>query len=182
MIITCTACDKKFVVPDNAIPASGRTVQCSSCSNQWKQFPIKIEQAPIKTKQTPIQTKTIAIQKKSKKKKASTPAPYSKEYMEQKWGTTIKNYTKEKGLSKKTKALPKTNKSQKQKSNRTSGKIGFGFFNYIITISVFSIFLIGILNFERSRLSRKFPFLEPYINNFFETLENFQIFILDFFR
>ena len=100
MIITCTACDKKFVVPDNAIPASGRTVQCSSCSNQWKQFPIKIEQAPIKTKQAPIQTKTIPIQKKSKKKKASTPAPYSKEYMEQKWGSTIQNYAKEKGLSK----------------------------------------------------------------------------------
>ena len=87
-----------------------------------------------------------------------------------------------KRVIKKIKTLPKTNKSQKQKSSRTIEKTGFGFFNYIITISVFSIFLIGILNFERSRLSRKFPFLEPYINNFFETLENFQIFILDLFR
>ena len=87
MIITCTACDKKFVVPDNAIPASGRTVQCSSCSNQWKQFPIEIEQAPIKTKQTPIQTKTIAIQKIKKEKSINTCSIFKRVY-----GTKMGNY------------------------------------------------------------------------------------------
>ena len=29
----------KFVVPDNAIKASGRMVQYGSCGNKWKQFP-----------------------------------------------------------------------------------------------------------------------------------------------
>jgi len=40
MILTCNSCGKKFVVPDSAITASGRTVQCGSCGNKWKQFPI----------------------------------------------------------------------------------------------------------------------------------------------
>ena len=39
MILTCNSCGKKFVVPDNAITASGRMVQCGSCGNKWKQFP-----------------------------------------------------------------------------------------------------------------------------------------------
>ena len=41
MILSCNSCEKKFVVPDNAIGVSGRLVQCSSCGNKWKQFPIK---------------------------------------------------------------------------------------------------------------------------------------------
>ena len=41
MIIQCKACNKSFNVPDNAITASGRLVQCSSCGNKWTQFPIK---------------------------------------------------------------------------------------------------------------------------------------------
>jgi predicted Zn finger-like uncharacterized protein len=41
MILSCNSCEKKFVVPDQAITANGRTVQCGSCGNKWKQFPIK---------------------------------------------------------------------------------------------------------------------------------------------
>ena len=41
MILSCNSCEKKFVVPDNAIGISGRLVQCSACGNKWKQFPIK---------------------------------------------------------------------------------------------------------------------------------------------
>ena len=40
MILTCNSCNKKFVVPDSAITASGRMVQCGSCGNKWKQFPL----------------------------------------------------------------------------------------------------------------------------------------------
>ena len=50
MILTCNSCNKKFVVPDNAITASGRTVQCGSCGNKWKQFPLnKIKDTQINT-------------------------------------------------------------------------------------------------------------------------------------
>ena len=40
MILTCNSCQKKFVVPDQAITSTGRVVQCGSCGNKWKQFPI----------------------------------------------------------------------------------------------------------------------------------------------
>ena len=40
MILSCNSCGKKFVVPDSAITASGRMVQCGSCGNKWKQFPL----------------------------------------------------------------------------------------------------------------------------------------------
>ena len=43
MILSCNSCGKKFVVPDKAITENGRLVQCGSCGNKWKQFPIKNE-------------------------------------------------------------------------------------------------------------------------------------------
>jgi len=176
MIIECNACEKKFNVPDSAIMSSGRLVQCSSCGNKWTQYPTKTK----KNINPAFLPKKTQAKKPSKKKGGAE--PYSKEYMKQKWGTSIQNYALDKGLSKKIKKTPPQQKVQKQKSIKKLEKPGFGFFNYLITISVFSLFFIGILNFERSRLSRKFPFLEPYIDHFFETIENFKIFILDFYK
>ena len=178
MIITCTECKKRFEVPDNAIPAEGRIVQCSSCSNEWKQFPIKKPEIVNKTTVSSPKKTTQPVKKKTVKK-SKGPVPYSKEYMQQKWGGTVQSYAVEKGLSKSPK---KISKPQKRKGVKEMEKPGFGFFNYIIIFFVLSTFLIGILNFERSRLSRKFPFLEPYIDHFFESLEIFKILILDFFR
>ena len=40
MILSCNSCEKKFVVPDQAISVAGRLVQCSACGNKWKQFPV----------------------------------------------------------------------------------------------------------------------------------------------
>ena len=40
MILTCNCGEKKFTLPDNSIPASGRLVQCGFCGLKWKQFPI----------------------------------------------------------------------------------------------------------------------------------------------
>ena len=171
MIIQCATCKKKFDVPASAITASGRLVQCSSCGNKWTQYPIKLKK----------EIKQPTILKKPKKKK-TTPIPYSAEYMKQKWGTTVQSYAKNNQLISAVKKDSSIKKAKKKKVYKTNEKPSFGFFNYIITLSIFSIFLVGILNFERSRLSRKFPFLEPYINHFFETLENFKIFILDFYN
>ena len=180
MIIQCKSCDKKFNVPDSAITAAGRLVQCSSCGNQWTQYPLKTKPRPIKLVSTPVKVKP-----KKKVDKRKGPVPYSKEYMQQKWGTSVQSYAVQKGLSKSPKALPKAKtpkKIQKQKSTQVTERPGFGFFNYIITYSVIFIFLVGILKFERGRLGRKFPALEPYIDHFFESLEIFKILILDFFR
>ena len=177
MIIECAACQKKFSVPDTTITAEGRLVQCSSCGNKWTQYPLKAKKDAAKV--TSI-SRNISVKKAPKKK--TGPLPYSKEYMKQKWGTTIQNYAVETNLSKKVKKIKIEKKSQKQKSIKKIEKPGFGFFNYIITISVLSIFFIGILKFEQSRLSRKFPFLEQYLNHFFETIENFKIIVLDLYN
>ena len=176
MIIQCTSCEKKFNVPDSAITAAGRLVQCSSCGNKWTQYPLKAKPRPIKPVSTPVKTKP---KKKVDKKKG--PVPYSKEYMQQKWGTSVQNYAVDKGLSKKIKKSPKP-KKQKEKSIQVIEKPGFGFFSYIITLTISIIAIIGTLNLTQGIIISNFPFLEPYISHFFETINNFKIFILDFYR
>ena len=39
MILTCPACDTKYVVKDGAIPPAGRQVRCAACKNAWHQDP-----------------------------------------------------------------------------------------------------------------------------------------------
>ena len=176
MIITCAKCEKRFVVPDNAIPAEGRTVQCSTCSNKWKQLPVEESESPIKAQ--PISVK----KKRTKKRKMS--APYSKNYMKQKWGVAVQDYAQKKGLTK---------EPTRKKSPEDVKGSGFSFFYSIFIISIILLSFIGVLKFAESIIVTQFPFLEPYIsyffdvlNNFvdhlFETLDNFKIFILDFYR
>ena len=176
MIITCTKCEKRFVVPDNAIPAEGRTVQCSACSNKWKQLPIKEGKSPVKAQ--PISVK------KKKTKKRKMPAPYSKDYMKQKWDVTVQDYAQKEGLTK---------KPTRKKSPKDVGGSSFGFFYYIVVTLIIFVSFIGVLKLAESTIIMQFPFLESYIdyffeilNNFadrlFETLDNFKIFISDFFR
>jgi len=176
MIITCTKCEKRFVVPDNAIPTEGRTVQCSACSNRWKQL-------PIKESESPVEAKPISVKKKRTKKR-KIPTPYSKDYMKQKWNMTVQDYAQKEGLTKKP--------TRKKPFKDVKGS-GFGFFSYIIIISIILLSFIGALKLTESTIVTQFPFLEPYINYFFdvlnnfldhlfETLDNFKIFILDFYR
>ena len=67
MILSCNSCEKKFVVPDQAITAAGRTVQCGSCGNKWKQYPVKKEVNEI-TPTKKIDNKKISKKTKIKKK------------------------------------------------------------------------------------------------------------------
>ena len=74
MILSCNSCEKKFVVPDNAIGVSGRLVQCSSCGNKWKQFPIKSDKnlkeiTPKKASQVTKKHLNLLGQKKRKQRK-----------------------------------------------------------------------------------------------------------------
>ena len=106
MILDCQCGEKKFVVPDNAIPAAGRLVQCSYCGNKWTQFPItkKVTKEPINflakkeviEKPAKVQPKiqnekifSTPIKKKKMVKKRSGPSIYSKEYLEKKHGISI---------------------------------------------------------------------------------------------
>ena len=42
MILTCPACDTKYVVKDGAIPPAGRQVRCASCKHSWHQGPDEV--------------------------------------------------------------------------------------------------------------------------------------------
>ena len=85
MILECKSCEKKFIVPDNAITSGGRLVQCSSCGNKWTQFPIKKRaENKSKTSVVKIQEKKAfypTVKKKKKIKKKVGPSIYSKEYL-----------------------------------------------------------------------------------------------------
>jgi predicted Zn finger-like uncharacterized protein len=37
MILSCPACDTKYVIKDNAIPLGGRQVRCAACKHSWHQ-------------------------------------------------------------------------------------------------------------------------------------------------
>lgn len=39
MRLACPKCDARYEVPEDAIPASGRDVQCSNCGHAWFQMP-----------------------------------------------------------------------------------------------------------------------------------------------
>ncbi|SFA90395.1 MJ0042 family finger-like domain-containing protein [Poseidonocella pacifica] len=43
MRLTCPNCGAEYEVPEEAIPLSGRDVQCSNCSTQWFQLPAEFE-------------------------------------------------------------------------------------------------------------------------------------------
>ena len=116
MIIQCSSCDKKFNVPDSAITTAGRLVQCSACGNKWTQYPLKTKPTPTK----PISTSAKGRPKK-KMDKGKGPVPYSKEYMQQKWGTSVQSYAVQKGLSEKTRTIPK-GKNHRNKSLLKSQK------------------------------------------------------------
>jgi predicted Zn finger-like uncharacterized protein len=154
MILSCNSCEKKFVVPDNAIGISGRLVQCSACGNKWKQFPIKSNlEKDASNKKINIEKKQKSINTKKKRvRKEREINLYSPEYLAKKHGISL-NKT----------VVKKTSIDQ---------KISFGFYNLLIVFLVISISLIKGLHFFQEFIVQKLPFAEFYLNYFFESLKN----------
>ena len=165
MIITCNCGEKKFTLPDNSIPVSGRLVQCGFCGLKWKQFPVgevKNTQTvsrpqKIVSKPQPVQQK---IQKSKKVKKTVSKKPreislYSPEYLAKKHGIKINDTQTEKKISKK-----------------ESQKVSFGFYNSLIVFIFFVIAFSRILYFSQSFIITYFPISEFYLKYFFESIRN----------
>ena len=165
MIIQCKSCQKSFNVPDNAIGEKGRLVQCSSCGNKWNQLPVKIEKVDnIVKKETPKITKQKNKKKVIKKRKG--PTLYSEEYLKIKHGILLdKNKLK--------------NKKEIRK-NKEEFDSGFGFYKNVLFLLIFIIFFTGVLNLSKEIIIFNYPFLETYINYFYDTLNIFKTVILDF--
>ena len=165
MILSCNSCGKKFVVPDSAITASGRMVQCGSCGNKWRQFPIgKVEKTqPISRPKREIsrsQTVQQKIQKTKKVKKTATKKPreislYSPEYLAKKHGIKIDG----------SQTIKKVSKKEKE-------KISFGFYNSLIVFIFLVIALSRILYFSQEFIVSNIPESEYYLNYFFESIRN----------
>ena len=165
MIITCNCGEKKFTLPDNSIPASGRLVQCGFCGLKWKQFPVvEIIKTPsiarpknVVSRPQPVQQK---IQKTKKVKKTAPKKPreislYSPEYLAKKHGIKLDD--------------PKPKKIINQNKK---GDISFGFYNSLILFIFLTISISRILYFSQDYIVSLFPFTEFYLNYFFESIRN----------
>jgi predicted Zn finger-like uncharacterized protein len=155
MILSCNSCEKKFVVPDQAVTAAGRMVQCGSCGNKWKQFPVKNEvndNAPVKKIDNKKISKKSRIKKKPVKKTRDINL-YSPEYLAKKHGITLDDvYSDNKSISNK--------------------KVSFGFYNSLILFIVLIIALSKSLYFFQDFIVLNLPFTEFYLNYFFENIRN----------
>ena len=165
MILTCNSCGKKFVVPERAITASGRMVQCGSCGNKWKQFPlVEVENtqsiARPKKKASRPQPAQQKIQKPRKVKKTAPKKPreislYSPEYLAKKHGIKINDAQTEKKISKQEKE-----------------KVSFGFYNYLILFIFFTISISRIIYFAQDLIIASLPVSEFYLKSYFESIRN----------
>jgi predicted Zn finger-like uncharacterized protein len=157
MILNCNSCEKKFVVPDQAITASGRTVQCGSCGNKWKQYPIDVSiKKPViinNKLKTKIKSGTSKISKpKKKREKIKREIDlYSPEYLAKKHGISLNNLNED---------------------AKKNVKVSFGFYNSLIIIFVFLIALSKGLHFFQDFIIQVFPFTEFYLSYFFESIRN----------
>ena len=159
MIIICNSCEKKFVVPDKAITLEGRVVQCGSCGNKWRQFPLKKEiGGKIKKIDTEKTVYKPQINKKRpiRKKKKREIDLYSPEYLAKKHGIN---------LDANTNILKSKNGKIKEAS--------FGFYAHLLILFVFLIFLLKLIYFFQDKLIGLFPFAEIYLNILFEIITNF---------
>ena len=165
MIITCNCGEKKFTLPDNSIPATGRMVQCGFCGLKWKQFPVgEVEKTQSIARPKKVVPRSQPVQQKiQKSKKVKKTAPkktreislYSPEYLAKKHGIEISDV-----------------KPEKISNQNKKDKVSFGFYNSLILFIFLIISISRILYFAQDFIVTIFPISEFYLNYFFESVRN----------
>ena len=163
MIITCPKCNKKFKIDNSLIPDEGRDLQCVSCNHVWL-YKIKEENSKIlklkeETDINDIKTKV----NKNNEEIVENKNPISK------IETELNNQKKEKNI-------------EKQKETKISKNIentGNKFFSYLIVFIISFVALVILLDTLKNPLINVFPGLEIILFNFFETLQDIKLFIID---
>ena len=154
MIITCINCLKKFEVSSELIPDQGRTIQCGSCNHVWF-FNKNYLKEEINQPTAKIESESVAI--------SDVNIFDAKD--------TLSNNNDEVEL-----------KVNKKKIINDNYRPSFGFSNFLSIILVLIITFIAsliIIDTFKTPLFNIFPDLENLLFNFFETLKDLQLFIID---
>ena len=181
MIIQCKSCEKKFLVPENAIPKEGMEVQCGVCSNTWFEKPkIKKKEKPkLKSeKVTQVKTETASDGKKYK-------------FLGKQWALVLPSgkvgrLAKSDIAKELDKKIGKSiDPSMESMSITTSEKDekdqGIGFLTSIFIILIGAISTIGVLETFKNELVVYWPELEFYLEYVYETLKNIRLILRDLF-
>jgi len=200
MIIQCRNCSRKFSVKDEDIPKEGRMVQCSNCSQKWFQAPIKI-QSSIKSDIDENVSKTQF--------EASDGRTYK--FMGSQWAELLRSgktglvakrtiaaeLHRLAGIAKPKKSRKRVKKteeveiesiskiidpSSEQIDSDDQQKKGFGFFGYIILLTIITLSIIGILKTFQNELIMYFPEIEYIFDkgeNIFESMGYIITMIID---
>ena len=191
MIIQCENCSKKFQVKDDDIPKEGRMVQCSNCSQEWFQNPVKIQSST-----TPDTDKKVS----KMEFEASDGRIYR--FMGSQWAEVLRS-GKTGLLAKRTIGAelnrragivkPKTSRKRMKKPTEmeieniskiidpSSEQIdsdnqqitGLGLFGYTILLTIITLSIIGVLKTFQNELIMYFPEVEFIFDkgeNIFESM------------
>ena len=191
MIIQCEGCLGKFQVKDEDIPKEGRMVQCSNCSQEWFQNPVKIQSST-----TPDTDKKVS----KMEFEASDGRVYR--FMGRQWAEVLRSdkigllakrtigaeLNRRAGIAKPKKSRKRVKKneeieiesiskiinpSSEQLDSDHQQKEGLGFFGYIILLTIITLSIIGILKTFQNELIMYFPEVEFIFDkgeNIFESM------------
>ena len=187
MIIQCKSCEKKFLVPENAIPKEGMEVQCGVCSNTWFQKPeIKKKSKPKSKKITQEKIETASD---GKIETASDGKKYK--FLGKQWalvlpsgkaGRLAKNEISKELDEKIGRSIdPSIESMSIATSEKDEKNQGIGFLTSIFIILIGVIFTIGVLETFKNELVVYWPELEFYLEYVYETLRNIRTISRDLF-
>ena len=158
MIITCPNCNKKFKIDPTLIPEDGRDLKCGSCDHVWL-YKIKDMSSKPLTLNENIYDNEIEANNAEKDN-----------------DNELNKITEKKEEEKRVKKFIEKQKSiSENKEKNTTSK----FFSYLVVFIISSVALIILLDTLKIPLINVFPGLEIILFNFFETLHDIKLFIID---